>query len=184
MVELSWRRFLVGLACGVALAALSAGCPVKAGQVDRTGPVLAQVRPAIPAVTAPKITQKQLDKLTRYWQHVLKLDDWEIRARAVSLGELPEGATGASARERRGRYMSIMVLEPADYERAAAVNDTVPKRGKEILRDIEDTIIHELVHLRLYDLVSATDEQETATVEEYTVNRVTSALLAARHGGK
>jgi hypothetical protein len=71
--------------------------------------------------------------------------------------------------------MRIWVLDPQDYAEAAKEQGTVPKVGKEILRDIDDTILHEMVHLRLKELVQANDAN-LSDAEEVTVDRITSAL--------
>ncbi len=124
----------------------------------------------------PSITQHQLDKMVQKWQRVLLLGDWQIRARTVRLDEIPVGAAGFSQADRDLRYMTIAVLDPADYADLAELNGTIPRHGKEIIRDIEDTVVHELVHLRLRDLVQA-DSAGLRAAEEMTVNRITSALL-------
>ena len=103
----------------------------------------------VPLSAQPKISQSKLDALTRKWQHVLKLDDWDIRTKLASADELPDQAWGASGTETERRVMHILVLNPKDYAQVAAQNGVPPKVGREITRDIEDTIVHELVHLRL-----------------------------------
>ena len=134
-----------------------------------------------PAQTkAPVVTQARLDTLTSYWQGVLKLNDWEIRTRTVRLEDLGEGELGGSTRTPASRLMTIRVLDPRDYAKCAEVNHLVPKSNKQILRDIEDTIIHEIMHLRLRELVLATEYRDT--VEETLVNRLTSGLLTAKYG--
>lgn len=129
--------------------------------------------PAAPRL--PVISQHQLDVLVSHWQRVLALEDWEMRATVVRLNTMPDGALGYSQRNHELRFMSIWVLDPRDYPAVALRDKTVPKTGKEIIRDIEDTVIHELVHLRLRDLVNA-DEDGLADAEELTVNRITAAL--------
>jgi hypothetical protein len=124
----------------------------------------------------PHISQKSLDKITTYWVHVLKLDDWEARTHAVKLDELEAGTLGHSTRDFELRFIEIEVLDPSEYARAATAHQTVPKTGKEIIADIKDTIVHELVHLRLVDLVKA-DNAHLGSAEELAVDRLTSALL-------
>lgn len=130
----------------------------------------------LPAATPPTISQKRLDALVLRWQKVLKLQDWDIRAVCVKLEDLPEGTMGGSQADRSYRVLHVYVLDPSEYGKAAIANDTVEKTGREILADIEDTVVHELVHLRLKDLVQAS-ESDLKTAEELTVNRFTSALL-------
>jgi len=125
--------------------------------------------------TLPKITQKHLDSVVKYWQNILSLQDWEIKASVVRIDELEPDTLGESQRNPSLRVMRIWVLDPQDYAEASKEQGTVPKVGKEISRDIDDTILHEMVHLRLKELVQSTDAN-LSDAEEVTVNRITSAL--------
>jgi hypothetical protein len=127
------------------------------------------------SATLPKITQKHLDSVVKYWQNILSLQDWEIKASVVHIPDLEPGTLGESLRNTPLRAMRIWVLDPQDYAQAAKEQGTVPKVGKEILRDIDDTILHEMVHLRLKELVQANDAN-LSDAEEVTVDRITSAL--------
>jgi len=127
---------------------------------------------------APVVSQHWLDAKVHYWSHVLRLEDWDIRAYTAHAYELKDETWGQSRRVIPVRVMIILVLDPADYPEVEKINGTPPKSDKEILADIEDTIVHELVHLRLRDLVMCTDEsEEERLAEELTVNRITAALL-------
>jgi hypothetical protein len=126
----------------------------------------------------PTVSQKRLDQMAAHWQHVLKLDDWEIRAHLVRLAELEPGTMANSHRDNRLKAMSMSVLDPRDYTAAAVANHLVPKTGREIVKDIENSVVHELVHLRLAELMQA-DDPGILMAEEVTVDRLTSALLAA-----
>ena len=128
----------------------------------------------------PTITQRQLIATTKYWQHVLMLDDWELRTTAVRLKELDPGTAGNSHIISKYRCLLIHVLDPRDYAAADLADHLVPKSPKEIVRDIEDTILHELLHLRLHEF--ATAEVDLDTAEEVAVARLTSSLLAVKHG--
>ena len=128
---------------------------------------------------SPKVTQKHLDSVVKYWQGVLSLQDWEIRAHTVRLVDLDEGTLGVSRRDPNFRVMQIGVLDPRDYAEAVVSMGLVSKTDKEIRRDIDDTILHEIVHLRLRELVQA-DVNEIGDAEEVTVNRITSALERAK----
>jgi hypothetical protein len=72
--------------------------------------------------------------------------------------------------------MIIYVLDPRDYKEAARRNDTPVLKGKAITEDIEDTIVHELLHVRIDELSDATQENREA-IEEMVVVRLTKALL-------
>jgi hypothetical protein len=127
----------------------------------------------------PVVTQRKLDALVTYWRHVLQLDDWKVRARVVKLEDLPDGAAGASRADSSYRECRIYVMDPQDYEALAQREGSVPIRGKAILADIEDTVVHELIHLRLRQLMDA-DSLHLHSSEEATVVRLTDALLSVR----
>ena len=142
------------------------------------------------------VTQRDLNRMAAYWQHVLKLDDWDVAVKFVKLAELPENTAGYSQRDPESQYIVIAVPYPSEYAAMAVRNESAPKTGRAITADIEDTIIHELVNLRVREMGKlarvgatsvATTEKErkefadsAGTIEELTVNRITSALLAAR----
>ena len=127
----------------------------------------------------PTVSQKTLDGMVKHWQHVLLLDDWQVTAIAVRLDELPEGTTGLSRAFPAYQALRIYVLDPVDYEVLAQRDNLRVKKGKEITRDIEDTVVHELLHLRLRQLRQA-DDAGLEAAEEVVVVRLTKALLGKR----
>ena len=134
----------------------------------------------IPGPRIPKVTQKQLDHIVAYWQRVLSLGDWEISAHLVPIAKLPDGVAGMSHGDARCQCAALLVLRPEDYPSLAERNGLREKRGAEITRDIEDTVVHELVHLRLRAFRLATTA-ELDNAEEIAVDRLTTALLRARY---
>lgn len=146
-------------------------------------PLLLLLACSLSGQKAPSISQHQLDAITSKWLVRLRLTDWDVRAHLVTLEELADGTLGDAHISSLSRSVRIQILRPEDYEKAATQNGTVPKRGKEIQRDIEDTVVHELVHLRLRDLMVA-EVADLRTVEEVTVNRLTSAFLEIKGAGR
>lgn len=72
----------------------------------------------------------------------------------------------------------IEVLRGEDYKALSRKEHSLQKTPQDIERDQINTVVHELVHLRLADLTNnleATDEEKAA--EEIVVVRITSALL-------
>jgi hypothetical protein len=134
--------------------------------------------PATKAPKAPKVptlTQKQLDKMAAKWQHVLQLDDWRIYATAVRIDSLHPGVAGESQQDKALQILLLHVLDPRDYAELARREEDVPKAGKEIIEDIEDTVLHELMHLRLAPL--RPDVKTQSLDEEMVVVRLTTAFL-------
>jgi len=71
--------------------------------------------------------------------------------------------------DREKKTAVIRVLDPADY--------TLP--FPEMLRDIEFTVVHELIHLEMVPVLSDLQRTEANRVEEeHAVNRMAEALLS------
>jgi hypothetical protein len=128
------------------------------------------------AAATPTMPQKKLDAMVKHWQHVLMLDDWEIAASTSRIDDLPEETAGESLVEPQYQVMQIYVLDPADYKALAVRNGHNEKHGKAITRDIENTVVHEMVHLRLRSYRLA-KEDDMVVAEELVVSRITAALL-------
>ncbi len=156
------------------------------------------------ACAAPVYTQARLDKTVATWKHVLRLDDYDIVASFKSSADLPHRWAESDA--DTDRMVIIMhVLSPADYRlRAPQMTDA------EVEADITDSVVHELVHVRikamsdamqvlivksaLHPAVSEDEEaaptkaedpavaalEQEREMEEAIVVRITGALLASR----
>ncbi len=99
-----------------------------------------------------------------YWQHRLKLDDWRISVAQARQSQLKPRTLGAISWDKGKKTAQIWVLDPADYQ--------LPYR--EMLDDMELTIVHELVHL---ELASLPRSQASRSSEEHAVNGIADALL-------
>jgi hypothetical protein len=104
------------------------------------------------------------EKLWR-WQHRLALEDWNITVTVSRVADLKPRTLGNIHWDLKTRTATIRVLDPADYTLTGAA----------MLRDIETTVVHELVHLTLAPMLDRTDANRSA--EENAVNRITENLL-------
>jgi len=103
-----------------------------------------------------------------YWQKRLNLKNWNVSVAVVRSTELKPDTLGNIRWDLDNRSAAIRVLDPADYQ--------MPLR--EILDDIEFTVVHELVHLeraRVRNQFSR-DEADRGE-EEQAVNHTTDTLL-------
>ena len=98
------------------------------------------------------------------WQKRLKLEDWNITFKLVRLGELKPKTLGNIHWDSDIKKASINILNPADYKLTFT----------EALKDMEFTIVHELVHLQLSSLPR---NEASRSAEEKAVNTLTDALL-------
>ena len=98
------------------------------------------------------------------WQKRLKLEDWNITFKLVRVGELKPKTLGNIHWDSDVKKANISILTPADYKLTFL----------EALKDMEFTIVHELVHLQLSSLPR---NDASRSAEEKAVNTLTDALL-------
>jgi hypothetical protein len=102
------------------------------------------------------------------WQKRLRLDDWNISVTLARASELKPKTLGNVHWNSDKKIAVIHVLDPADY--------AMPYR--EMLDDMEFTVVHELVHLTLAPPLSGIQRNEAnRRDEEHAVNHITGALL-------
>jgi hypothetical protein len=135
-----------------------------------------------PAVKVPTFTQAQADKIAAKWQHVLKLDDWKIEVNIVPLADIDKDTSADSEMNSVAHIVVMHVLRPEDYAALAARDHGTLYQGKAIIADIENSILHELMHVRVLALVNSSGPMLEMNTE-YTVVRLVDALLSMK-GGK
>lgn len=121
----------------------------------------------------PVVTQAQLDKWLAKYQRKLLLQDWRFAAAFVSSDkfEVNNGRVGEEQTFPMLRTGLIKVLAPEEYKR------TRPNwSDKRIRRDIEFTIVHELYHFRVGELVQSSKE-DLSNNAELLVDRLTQITL-------
>jgi hypothetical protein len=107
------------------------------------------------------------------WQKRLNLQGWDLSVVASRANELKPKTVGNIHWDRDKKTAVIRILDPADYH--------LP--FDEMLRDIEFTVVHELIHLEMVPVLSdlqRTDENRRE--EEYAVNHMAEALLKLDRG--
>jgi hypothetical protein len=132
----------------------------------------AQTTPPAPGVSASPIpveanqqAQQYVTERLAYWQQRLKLEEWRISVAPAHRSELKPKTLGAVRWDKGKKTAQIWVLDPSDYQ--------LPFR--EMLDDMELTIVHELVHL---ELASLPRSEASRSSEEHAVNGIADALLA------
>ena len=98
------------------------------------------------------------------WQKRLKLEAWYITFNLVHPSELKPKTLGNIHWDADVKRASIKILSPEDYKL------TFP----DALKDMEFTVVHELVHLQLSSLPR---NEASRSAEEKAVNTLTEALL-------
>jgi len=109
------------------------------------------------------------------WQRRLNLKDWDISLAVVSATDLKKNTVGNIRWDREKKTALIRVLDPADYK--------IPFDA--ILKDIEFTVVHELIHLEMSPVLADLNRTDANRMEEeYAVNHMTDALLKLDRGTK
>ncbi len=102
------------------------------------------------------------------WQKRLELQDWNISVIMARATELKPKTLGNIHWDLEKKTAIIRVLDPADYR--------LP--FKDMLQDMEFTVVHELIHLGLAPVLSDLQRSDAnRREEEHAVNHMTEAYL-------
>jgi len=102
------------------------------------------------------------------WQRRLKLEDWNISVVVSRATELKPKTLGNIHWDSDKKTAVIRVLDPADYKMPF----------DDMLKDMEFTVVHELIHLELSPVLSPLQRNDAnRRDEEHTVNAMADALL-------
>lgn len=102
------------------------------------------------------------------WQKRLTLQGWDISVVVSRASELKPHTLGNIRWDLDKKTAVIRVLDPADYRLPFA----------SMLRDIEFTVVHELIHLEMAPILSDLQRTEANRMEEeHAVNHMADSLL-------
>lgn len=99
-----------------------------------------------------------------YWQRRLQLQDWNVSILMSHREDLRPGTLGNIHWDADNKTATIHVLDVSDYAMPYA----------DALKDMEFTIVHELIHL---ELASLPMDDADRTEQEFAINHLTDALL-------
>ena len=121
-----------------------------------------------------KLTQKQLDKKLKYWQKVLELRDWHIKARIVKSKDMPtKYYAGCVSWDLQYKAAKISILDFEDIP-----TDVIAEP------DMEETLVHELLHLQLAPIHNDFGESTGYEMkEEQVINSLARALTKLHRKG-
>jgi hypothetical protein len=102
------------------------------------------------------------------WQQRLNLQDWNISVVVSHTSDLKPRTLGNIHWDADKKTAVIRVLDPSDYK--------IP--FDDVLKDIEFTVVHELIHLELSPVLSPLQRNDAnRREEEHAVNHMAEALL-------
>ena len=121
---------------------------------------------ADPAIVAERVTTAEafLTQRLQIWQKRLKLETWNITFKLVHFSDLKPKTLGNIHWDADVKKATMSVLHPSDYKMAFP----------DALKDMEFTVVHELVHLQLSSLPR---NEASRSAEKRAVNTLTEALL-------
>lgn len=103
------------------------------------------------------------------WQQRLELQDWNISVAVSHPADLKPRTLGNIHWDAEKKTAVIRVLDPADYKQLTF---------DAILKDIEFTVVHELIHLELSPVLAPLQRNDAnRREEEHAVNHMADALL-------
>jgi len=130
-----------------------------------TGVCLAPQAPPEPSLAERDLlAQQYLTTSLARWQQRLRLEHWTVSVKLAKPEKLRRGTLGNIHWDEPTKTAVIRVLSAAEYP--------MPYRGA--LRDMEFTLVHELIHL---ELASLPRSDASRTDEEHAVNHMAEALL-------
>lgn len=129
-------------------------------------------RPAQPGI------QKTAEQMLAYWKYYLHLTDWNIRIKVVEDAKDCDEALGVNQQHPAFQESFIRVLDP----------NKIPEDWMFGCRDMEVTIVHELLHTRFIYCIPRGNKKENpgmrllAYQEELAIETTAKALVANRRG--
>src|SRR5579859_7357454 len=152
------RRFYPGF-LGVLFSSLAVlpVCPVSASEQQQPSPESAR--------ECARLSETYVTERLAVWQQRLKLQDWKISVVMAHPSDLKPKTLGNIHWDADKKSAVIRVLDASDYRLAC----------RDMLDDMEFTVVHELIHLELSSLPRS---EASRRDEEYAVNQLADALLA------
>src|SRR5690242_11080596 len=143
----------LGILPFVVFPALSVGASIQKPSADVTPRECAQM-------SEPYVVER-----LAIWQQRLKLEDWKISIAMAHPSDLKPKTLGNIHWDADKKSATIRVLDASDYHLGC----------RDMLDDMEFTVVHELIHLELSSLPRS---EASRRDEEYAVNQIADALLA------
>jgi|SRR5215469_1696888 len=128
------------------------------------GAIAAPGDPATPVQDPELVVSNYINQRLAVWQQRLTLQDWKISVIMAHPSDLKPRTLGNIHWDSDKKSAVIRVLAASDYK--------LPFR--EMLDDMEFTVVHELIHLELSSLPRS---EASRRDEEHAVNQIADALL-------
>ena len=117
------------------------------------------------------MTQQELEVLCREWQKRLGLGHWNITIKYKRRDEMEVQGCGCCFWTFRIETATIQILDPVDYY------------GFDVEFDIEETVVHELLHI-LFIASMPKDGTTKFDLFEQSIDRMARVLVALKRQNK
>jgi hypothetical protein len=112
------------------------------------------------------LTLSFLRRICRLWQKRLHLQDWDVQIVFTRMFDMTEGKQGTISYNTEKKAAKIEILTPGDYPNSSTFRP----------QDIEQCVVHELLHLHCSGFDSdLTSLQQTS--EEQMLNALAAAFV-------
>lgn len=102
------------------------------------------------------LSKKELDKILEKWQKKLGMDDWKMDIKIVNFKRNDYRQSGDFKANRKKKQASILLTV-----------DPFPRNQPTIARQEEQTILHELIHIFLWEFDAFAEKIILKNCEEY-----------------
>lgn len=113
-------------------------------------------------------SQEQLDACLAYWQKVLRLQDWGVKARIVRRSALDDETNAHVSVTWNKKNAFIELLDPIDYSSTAWAQDH------------EKSLVHELLHIHITAVANergAWEEGMDDMMEEQAIESLATSFV-------
>lgn len=116
----------------------------------------------------------QLEQLKNEWQKILSLESWDIRVCVTRRKQMPDTTCdGTNLFNQDHELAMINIVDPQDYE---------SDLGAE--QDMEETLLHELLHLVLSRCAPDENDALRMSLFEQSINRLSRAFIRIKRSSE
>jgi hypothetical protein len=164
MIRVAAASVFLAIACTGAEKTSSYGIDAAAPGASSNGVTPTADAGALPGLSAARAADEFLADCLPVWQQRLGLEEWKITLVMTPRIALKPGTLGGIKWDKSKKTAVMSILDSSDYTGST----------EEMLRDMEFTVVHELIHLELASLPKSETSRRT---EERAVNNLAKALL-------
>lgn len=117
-----------------------------------------------------RVTRTELNRVTNYWQSVLRLKDWEVAVEMVPPSRIQNQGFGVSYIDLLSRRTTIHLAEYSGHSGSPAHDYSW-----------QETLVHELLHCH-FEPFMCDEGQDGNLAQEQALNMLASAFLSLHAG--